>query len=45
MGERTEARWWQIWRRKPIDIEKALSRVKSPELRKIIESDFRKKKS
>jgi hypothetical protein len=36
-------RWWQFWRRRSgFDAAKALSQVKNPELRKIIEADFRK---
>jgi hypothetical protein len=37
-------RWWQFWRRrKTFDSEKALSQVENPELKKIIESMYRKK--
>lgn len=36
-------RWWQFWRRrKAFDSERALGKVESPELRKIIESLYRK---
>ena len=36
-------RWWQFWRRRSaFDAEKALSQVENPELRKIIEADYRK---
>jgi hypothetical protein len=35
-------RWWQFWRRKPFDARKALQQLESPELRKIVESTFRK---
>jgi len=37
-------RWWQFWRRRTgFDSTKALKQVESPELRKIIEAEFRKK--
>jgi hypothetical protein len=43
-AERQNPRWWQFWRRRSaFDAEKALSQVESPELRKIIESNYRKK--
>ena len=36
-------RWWEFWRRRAgFDSTKALKQVKSPELRKIIEAQFRK---
>jgi len=36
-------RWWQFWRRRSVfDAQKALEHVENPELRKMIESDFRK---
>jgi hypothetical protein len=35
-------RWWQFWRRKAFDPGKALPQVENPELRKIIESSYRK---
>ena len=36
-------RWWQFWRRRTgFDSAKALRQVESPELRKIIEVEFRK---
>jgi hypothetical protein len=39
-----QPRWWQFWRpRRGIDSTKALKQVESPELRKIIEAQFRKK--
>ena len=42
--EKQIAKWWQFWRkRRVIDVEKALSQVESPELRKIIEAEYRKK--
>ena len=42
--QRQRPRWWQFWRRRKIfDSEKALSEVESPELRRIIESMYRKK--
>jgi len=34
--------WWQFWRRKSFDYKTALSQVENPELRKIIESSYRK---
>jgi hypothetical protein len=41
---RQKPRWWQFWRRRGVfDSEKALSQVENPELRKIIEADYRKK--
>ena len=37
-------RWWQFWlRRSGFDSTKALAQVESPELRKIIEAQYRKK--
>jgi hypothetical protein len=37
-------RWWQFWRRREtLDPEKALSQVESADLRKIIESNFRRR--
>jgi hypothetical protein len=42
--ERQEPRWWQFWRRRStFDAAKALSQVENPILRRIIESDYRKK--
>jgi hypothetical protein len=42
--EKQKPRWWQFWRRhKTFDSEKALSQVENPELKKIIESMYRKK--
>jgi hypothetical protein len=41
--QRQRPKWWQFWRRRPFDAEKALSQVESPELRKILESTFWKK--
>jgi hypothetical protein len=41
-AERLKPRWWQFWRRQAFDPEKALSRVENSELRKIIESNYRK---
>jgi hypothetical protein len=38
-----QPRWWQFWRRrKKFDAEGALRRVENPELRKIIESNYRR---
>jgi len=38
-------RWWQFWRRRSgFDSTKALRQVESPELRKIIEADYRRRK-
>jgi hypothetical protein len=37
-------RWWQFWRRRGgFDAAKALEQVESPELRRIIEAEYRKK--
>jgi hypothetical protein len=37
-------KWWQFWRiRKAFDAEKALFQVQSPELRKILEAEYRRK--
>ena len=42
--ERQKPRWWQFLRRRnAFDAEKSLSQVENPELRKIIESNYRKK--
>jgi hypothetical protein len=42
--QKQKPRWWQVWRRrKTFDSEKALSQVENPELKKIIESTYRKK--
>jgi len=41
--EQQKPRWWQFWRRRRVfDAEKALSRAENPELRKIIEANYRK---
>jgi hypothetical protein len=38
-------KWWQFWRkRKTFDAETALSQVQSPELRKILEAEYRSKR-
>jgi hypothetical protein len=38
-----EPRWWQIWRRRRVfDAKQALAQVENPELRKIIEANYRK---
>jgi hypothetical protein len=43
-SEQQKPRWWEFWRRrKTFDSEKALSQVENPELKKIIESMYRKK--
>lgn len=43
-NEKQRPKWWQFWKkRKRINVGKALAGVQSPELRKIIEADFRKK--
>jgi hypothetical protein len=43
--KKQKPKWWQFWRREKIfDFEKAPTQVQSPELRKIIESEFRKKR-
>jgi hypothetical protein len=41
---KNEPRWWQFWRRRVFNAQKALTQVESPALRKIIESDYRKMK-
>jgi hypothetical protein len=44
-ASRQGPRWWQFWRRHPgFDTEAALSRIQSPELRKIIEQMHRKRR-
>jgi hypothetical protein len=36
-------RWWQFWRRRPtFNVEQALSQVENPELKKIIEANYRR---
>jgi hypothetical protein len=36
-------RWWQFWRlRRVFDVKRALEQVENPELRKIIEANYRK---
>jgi hypothetical protein len=43
-AQQQRPRWWQFWRRrKTFDAVRALSQVENPELRKIIESNYRKK--
>jgi hypothetical protein len=37
-----QPRWWQFWRRRAFDAKRALAQVESPELRKIIEANYRK---
>lgn len=34
--------WWQFWRPRRVDLHQILSRVENPELRKMIESNYRK---
>ena len=41
-AEQRKPRWWQFWRRRAFDSERALAHVENPELRKIIESTYRK---
>jgi hypothetical protein len=42
-AERNKPRWWQFWRRRPVfDAKHALEEVENPELRKIIEANYRK---
>lgn len=42
---RQKPRWWQFWRRRrTIDIERALPAIESPELRKIVEGMYRKRR-
>jgi hypothetical protein len=41
--EQNRPRWWQFWRRRPaFDAKQALAEVKNPELKKIIEANFRR---
>jgi hypothetical protein len=40
--ERQKPRWWEFWRRRPFDYEKALAKVESPELKRVFESNYRK---
>lgn len=38
-------RWWQFWRRRRVfNVQRALEEVESPELKKIIEANYRKMK-
>jgi hypothetical protein len=40
---RNKPRWWQFWRRRRVfDIKQALEQVENPELKKIIEANYRK---
>jgi hypothetical protein len=40
---RNKPHWWQFWRRRPVfDADQALKEVENPELRKIIEANYRK---
>ena len=40
---RNKPRWWQFWRRRRVfDAKQALAEVENPELRKIIEANYRK---
>jgi hypothetical protein len=39
---RNKPRWWQFWRRRGFDAERALAEVESPELKKVIEATYRK---
>jgi hypothetical protein len=41
---KNQPRWWQFWRRRTFDPGKALAQVESPELKKIIEAEYRKMK-
>lgn len=43
--EAQKPKWWQFWRKRGgFELEKALSQVQSPELRKILESEYRRKR-
>jgi hypothetical protein len=43
--EQQKPKWWQFWRtRRAFDAEKALSQVENPELRRIIEANYPKRK-
>ena len=40
---RNKTRWWQFWRRRrAFDAKQALEQVENPELKKIIEANYRK---
>jgi hypothetical protein len=40
---RSKPRWWQFWRRRRVfDAKQALEQVENPELKKIIEANYRK---
>ena len=40
---RNKPRWWQFWRRRRVfDAKRALEQVENPELKKIIEANYRK---
>jgi hypothetical protein len=40
---RNEPQWWQFWRRRRVlDAKQALEQVENPELKKIIEANYRK---
>jgi hypothetical protein len=41
---KNKPKWWQFWRRRAFDAKPALERVENPELRKILESNYRKTK-
>jgi len=42
-GARNKPRWWQFWRRRrAFDAKQALEQVENPELKKIIEANYRK---
>ncbi|HYL86387.1 MAG TPA: hypothetical protein VE263_19340 [Candidatus Angelobacter sp.] len=41
--EQNKPRWWQFWRRRSVfDANQALAQVENPDLRKIIEANYRK---
>jgi hypothetical protein len=41
--DQNKPRWWQIWRRRRVfDAKQALEEVENPELKKIIEANYRK---
>jgi len=43
VAARNKPRWWQFWRRRSVfDAKQALEQVENPELKKIIEANYRK---
>lgn len=42
--KKQQPKWWQFWKkRRVVDIEKAIREVENPDLKKLLEADFRKK--